>query len=103
MTDHDVTVEQFQAVFDRDSRWGRYADPDRGAWNLVGPEQVAAAAATVTGANQPPTSSSNLAKTRALPPAAGLSLAPPMPLLLPLPFLFVVIPQGMCVCLAFRG
>lgn len=49
MTDHEhaVTVEQFQAVFDRVSRWGRYADPDRGAWNLVGPEKVAAAAATV--------------------------------------------------------
>lgn len=42
-----VTVEEFQAVFDRVSRWGRYDAPSRGAWNGVGPDHVRRAAATV--------------------------------------------------------
>lgn len=42
-----LDVDQFQALFDRVSRWGRYDRPERGAFNLVGPDQVLRATAAV--------------------------------------------------------
>lgn len=42
-----VSVEEFQALFDRLNHWGRYEVPDRGAWNNVGPEQAKRGSAAI--------------------------------------------------------
>ena len=42
-----VTADRFAELFDQVSAWGRYDQPDRGAWNRVTPEHVRRAAALV--------------------------------------------------------
>lgn len=44
----EVSVEDFDEVFQQVSRWGAYDDPSRGAWNKVGPQQAVEAARLVT-------------------------------------------------------